>query len=295
MSKSPLSDVGKRRVNRAQRLYWSVRRELWEHRSLYLAPLAVAAISLVGVLIHSLSLSEFLNKVATKPPHEERSLLSASYSAVAVAVMLATVLTACVYCLDALFGERRDRTILFWKSLPLSDATAVVAKALVPMLILPIVGFAIIISTQIVVLLTSSVIAFASGHNVVTYWSKLPIIQMIYGVFYFLFALAFWFAPIYAWFLAVSAWAKRAPLVWAVAPALALVAIQQLLVPNLGFVEFLRARTLGVFESAFTRSNQNVVPDPAKFFSDPALWLGLVAASAFLIVAIKLRRRRDSL
>ena len=66
--------------------------------------------------------------------------------------MLTAFLVGVFYCLDALHGERRDRSILFWKSLPVSDLTTVLAKASVPCRVLPPRAFALALATQLMLL-----------------------------------------------------------------------------------------------------------------------------------------------
>ena len=66
-------------------------------------------------------------------------------------IMLSTTLVAVFYCLDALYGERRDRSILFWRSLPVSDTVAVLTKASIPIVgILPLLTFVIAIAVDAV-------------------------------------------------------------------------------------------------------------------------------------------------
>src|SRR5438132_12593891 len=101
-------------------MYWSVRRELWENRSIYIAPLAVAAVTLFGFLIATIG-----RALSTTDPAERRALLEEPYTFAALLIMGTTFVVAVFYCLDALHGERRDRSILFWKSLPVSDLTTV--------------------------------------------------------------------------------------------------------------------------------------------------------------------------
>ena len=60
------------------------------------------------------------------------------------------------YCLDALYGERRDRSILFWKSLPVSDLTTVLSKASIPIVVLPLLTFAVTVATQLIMLLSAA-------------------------------------------------------------------------------------------------------------------------------------------
>ena len=77
------------------------------------------------------------------------------------------------YCLDALHGERRDRSILFWKSLPVSDLTTVLSKASIPLVVLPLLTFAITVATQWLMLLLSSAVLLVSGQSVATLWTQL--------------------------------------------------------------------------------------------------------------------------
>jgi ABC-2 type transport system permease protein len=289
-------EARRRTVSVLTRFYWSVRRELWEHRSIYIAPLAVAAVVLIGVFIHAVSLPEIYRTISTKSVSAQRDLLAASYSAAAVVLMLTSVLVGCFYCLDALYGERRDRSILFWKSTPVSDAISVLSKASIPLVVLPLFTFAVIMIVQVIVLIVSSIVLYGSGLDVATYWSHLPFLQMPPGVLYFLIALAVWYAPIYAWCLLVSGWAQRAVFVWAIAPVLALVAIERTTMKSGFFTELITSRVVGLFSQAFSKTNEdNVIPDPAKLFATPGLWIGLAMTAALLIAAIELRRRRDPL
>ena len=70
-------------------------------------------------------------------------------------VMLTYVILTVVYCLGALHNERSDRSILFWKSLPVSDVTTVIAKASIPILILPLITFVVLVVTQGIMLIAA--------------------------------------------------------------------------------------------------------------------------------------------
>ena len=118
----------------SRRLYWSVRRELWENRSIYLAPLAVAALFLLGFLISAIHPPAQMRDAMALDPMRHQELVEQPYTFAAFFLMGITFIVAVFYCLDALYGERRDRSILFWKSLPVSDLTTVLAKASIPLL-----------------------------------------------------------------------------------------------------------------------------------------------------------------
>src|SRR6266436_1715271 len=146
-----------------RRLYWSIRRELWEHRSIYVAPLAAAAVFLFGFLI---ALPHHMRGVKTLD--QAHKVLDTPYELAAGLIMGTAFIVGIFYSLDALYGERRDRSILFWKSLPVSDLTTVLSKLTIPLVILPFLSFAIAVATQFVMLLLSSVALLGSGLNIGT-------------------------------------------------------------------------------------------------------------------------------
>jgi hypothetical protein len=111
-----------------RRFFWSVRRELWEYRSLYIAPLIVAALYLCAFVVGQLHASLHLS-VSSGPLTHESAGTMGPYTLETYVLMAVFMIVSVFYCLDTLYGERRDRSILFWKSLPVSDITAVLAKA----------------------------------------------------------------------------------------------------------------------------------------------------------------------
>ena len=203
---SGVSDPGYKGATRP--LHWSVWRELWENRSIYIAPLAVAVVVLFGFMISTYGMPERRRGVLLMDPAKQRALISEPYDAAAMMLIFTVFIVGVFYCLDALYGERRDRSILFWKSLPVSDLTSVLSKASIPLVILPLVTFAIIVATQFVMLLWSSVVLLTSGLAGTT-WTRFNLLEESLILLYSLIALALWHAPIYGWLLLVSGWARR--------------------------------------------------------------------------------------
>src|SRR3984893_10152608 len=133
--------------------YWSVRRELWENRSIYIAPLIVAAIQVFGFAISTIGLAERRRGVLLlDDPAKQRAAIEMPYDVVAMMMLFTVFIVGVFYCLDALHGERRDRSILFWKSLPVSDLTTVLSKAFIPLAVLPLIAFAFVVCVQLVML-----------------------------------------------------------------------------------------------------------------------------------------------
>src|SRR5258707_627362 len=128
--------------------YWSVRRELWENRSLYVAPLIVAVVVLFGFLISTIGMPERRQGVLSLDPAHQRAMIGMPYDVAAMMLIFTAFIVGVFYCLDALHSERRDRSILFWKSLPVSDLTTVLSKASVPFVILPLIIFGTVVLVQ---------------------------------------------------------------------------------------------------------------------------------------------------
>jgi ABC-2 type transport system permease protein len=278
--------------------YWSVRRELWENRSIYIAPLAAAGAALLGFLI-SMIAPHRMGALSTLPPPHQSESIALPYD-IAAGVMMATMILVTVfYCADALYGERRERSILFWKSLPVSDRTTVLAKVSIPFVVLPLVTLAITIAMQFIMLLLNSAELLANGKNVATLWTQLSVIQMWLLLLYHLFtAHTLWPAPVYCWVLLVSGWARRATLLWAALPVVAIGGVELLVFHTSHFAALVGGRLIGDTPSVAVMAPDTFPMDPAThitpgiFLSTPGLWIGLLIAAAFLAAAVRLRRNQ---
>src|SRR5439155_8321474 len=165
---SGVSDPGYKGATRP--LYWSVWRELWENRSIYIAPLAVAVVVLFGFMISTYGMPERRRGVLLMDPAKQRALIGEPYNVAAIMLIFTVFIVGVFYCLDALHGERRDRSILFWKSLPVSDLTALLSKATIPLAVLPLITFAIIVVTQFFMLLWTSALLILHGMSPASTW-----------------------------------------------------------------------------------------------------------------------------
>src|SRR5436305_13130925 len=128
-----------------QPFYWSVHRELWENRSIFVAPILVAVVVLFGYLVSTIGLPERRRQVLLLAPANARAAIEVPYNMAAIMLILTAFIVGIFYCLDALYGECRDRSILFWKSLRVSDRTTLLSMATIPLVVLPLVTFAIVV------------------------------------------------------------------------------------------------------------------------------------------------------
>jgi ABC-2 type transport system permease protein len=280
---------------RTRPFYWSVRRELWEHPALYLAPAAAATVGLLGFLVSTLWLAR-----SVAGPIPKNDSLMMPYVFTAFAVMMTSFLVAIFYCLSALHGERRDRSIQFWKSLPVSDLTTVLAKAAVPVAVLPVVVLAVIVGAQLIMLVVSTVVVLLSGVDPGRLWARVDLRLMWFMLPYGLVINALWLSPVYAWFLLISGWAKRMTFVWALAPWLGLALFERLAFNSTHVISYLGERLMGGFGEAFSVKGQGKAAvdkfsdiDPVHTFTSPHLWGGLAVAVLLMAATVRLRRSRE--
>jgi ABC-2 type transport system permease protein len=277
-------------------MYWSIRRELWENRSIYIVPLVSAVVFLGSFLVNTIILRYRMHGAWPLDPAQRHKMLAQPYDMAGALIMGAAVLVGIFYSLDALYGERRDRSILFWKSLPVSDLTTVLSKVAIPLVILPLFSFAVTVVTQWLMLLLSSVLLLGSGLGFGTLWEHSSVFHDSLTLLYHIVTVhGLWYAPIYGWLLFVSAWATRAPFIWAFLPPFVICGVEKLAFNTTHFLRMLAHRVAGPESPAppgASMMDAIAALTPAQFFSTPGLWAGLAIAAAFLAAAVRLRRSR---
>jgi ABC-2 type transport system permease protein len=280
-----------------QAFYWSIRRELWEYRSIYLVPLAAAGIAIIGFLIH-VPQNTHLAHTAGSAHHQDT--LVTPYAVSAMLIMGVAFVVSIFYSLDALYGERRDRSILFWKSLPVSDLIIVLAKTTVALVVLPMVAFLV---TAIAVAIMLPLHAFVIARTSITFaqlWNQLAISRAAGMLLYHLVTVhILWYAPFYGWLLLVSAWARRAPFLWATLPPAIIAGFEKITFRTSYFLNLLRDRFMGGTAAVEPMGGDRMPFDPAlhvtpgQFLASPGLWIGLAVTAVFLALAVHLRHTRE--
>jgi ABC-2 type transport system permease protein len=218
--------------------------------------------------------------------------------------------TQLMYAADALYGERRDRGILFWKSLPLSDTETVLSKLFVAAVLMPLVAAGIALVTQVGFFAIAgaklSSLDLLRGHVwVPSVWGG-AIVTSVYLVI----AGALWYLPVIAWFLAVSAWAPRSPLMYATLPPVGVMVAEyitfhtthvwHLCIARLNFVGLLSEALGGSGVQLVIDDEHMIIPrnlvdmmQPGRFFGSAQVWIGVAVAAGLLVATIRLRRSRD--
>lgn len=304
----------------AQAFKTLVTRELWEHRSLVWAPVVTAALLVIGTLLSAQGTgsvqidfdgreSSFFATLSADP-NANSQLFGIWTSSLIIPQAFVGFLVIFFYLLDCLYAERKDRSILFWKSLPVSDTATVLSKAATALVAVPLWVWLLSIVTG---LLTFAIVALkVAGTPVAPLGNFHPATWIVLQLTLLqnLLIAALWYAPVAAYLLLVSAWAKRAPFLWAVLPP-ALLALFEEITFGSGYVaRFIGHRLSGFFEAVGPglSVDGDTIDTPAVMHSiraayeglsaasllaSPGLYLGLLIAAALLFAATRLRRWRD--
>ncbi len=212
---------------------WLLKREIWEHKGGFVwTPAIVGAIIALGTLVSSVFALVFktqhginingeqvtnLGKIIS-PEQQVRLVeaISEGYIMASGPLFMAMTVVAFFFCLGSLFDERKDRSVLFWKSLPVSDGETVLSKAAMALVGAPLITFGFGVITSVIVLVVSIASAAFTGLNLsavflapATYLGpfKLLAVLPVYVV---------WALPTVGWLMMVSAWARTKVFLWAV-------------------------------------------------------------------------------
>jgi len=296
-----------------------LRRELIEHRAIYVVPLVVAILMtliwLTGqVSVNHIDAIDFGIIGAANLPENARSiLLGALMFLQATPFIFAMCILIVFYALDSLYAERKDRSILFWRSIPVTDFETVLSKLLTIIVAIPLVTFAIVSVTHLVILLNMSLwVEIRGGSAWSMIWGSMPFVDTWAVTLAMLVAIPLWLSPLIGWFLFVSAYTNRSPLLIGALPIVMLPLVEKIFFDSTFFFNALIVRTvqMPLFEgrdnielllpenedfSQLADANINLFQllDLGGFLADPQLWLGLVVCGLFVAAAIYVRRYRD--
>jgi ABC-2 type transport system permease protein len=279
-------------------VFWLVRRELWEHRAIYIAPAAVALFASLAHLASSLSTADG-RRDATLAGAAGSVPFSVHYQASIGVLVIVSLLVGLLYCLDALNGERRDRSVLFWKSMPVTDWQTVLSKLAVPALVMPVIIFVLAILMNLLMLALQSLAWTMTGYDARDLWARLDLPGLWAALAAGLVFMSFWYAPLWTWLLLVSGWARRAVVLWALAPFAAFLIVEHLVLAH-SHIHWALERWLagGILQPYTTGGDGRDWIDgvasvrPLHLLSLPMLWIGLAAAALFLLLAVRIRRSR---
>ena len=295
-----------------------LKRELWEHRSIYVTPIAISSIVTLGVLAMLVFASGYAAQLDIAifgaqniaGDAERKAALTGFFIGTSWVFVIALAILTVFYCLDSLYAERKDKSILFWRSLPVTDAETVISKLLTAILVIPAATMIGIIATHLVNLIITSIWVSMKGADAsVLIWGSVSLIDNWLAAFIVVLASGIWMSPFIGWFLLVSAYAKRSPLLIAFMPLVLIGLLEGIILRTHVFAENVLGRgdSLPIFrtvdiESFFEEEQWRLSEgatnllqhlDIVKFVTSPAMWAGLVVCGLLCTGAIYVRRYRD--
>ena len=221
------------------------------------------------------------------------------------------------YCLGALYDDRKDRSVLFWKSLPISDRDTVVSKGISALLVAPLfaVGAALITMVGFMLLL-SAVVLLHGGNPITLLWGPGSPLSVVAAYIVAIPVYALWALPTVGWLFLCSAWARSKPFLWAIMiPVFSGVFVSWFDLTKLfdlnssWYWANIVGRVLGgtfpgmdlLYREDLTKHaheldtslHQMSAMSTLQSLSMPDIWIGAVAGLVMIYGAIRLRRWRD--
>ncbi len=291
-------------------------REYWENRrAIFTTPLVITAASMVLIIIsmgvlgraihidgESFTLSEV---IANMSAHEAQELsdhinhlLLASVAPIMIGVWFCMVFTT----LGSLYDERKDNSILFWKSMPISDVQTILSKILTVTVVIPMVAIGFSFIFQIFLLIVGSFHTIGTEYSAWDLlWSSTNLPALVLNEIVYMIMFSLWALPVFAWLMLSSVIAKRTPLLVATIPVALLALFEGLFFHSEYLVRFVGMRLTGAhilesnkgFSQNFIDFSPRTTLDIIQSATQPAFWVGLGIAAALLCVTVMLRKRNS--
>jgi ABC-2 type transport system permease protein len=256
-----------------------VRREFWENRTLWMAPAAAAGFLIIGSIVIAVRADGFNFNGGRGMGSTSGMAQGLEVSVYVFASMILGIgaLAVFLYSLDTLYGERKDRSILFWKSLPVSDAQTVLSKVLVACAVMPVGLYALVVLTH---LLSGMILSLSPTVGATMRMWEEGILLRTYGqLALVMFVNLLWYLPMVAYALLASVLAPRSPIIFAALPVIILSAGERIVI---GSSE--------IWSWVWLRAAPPRAPQPLMTLE---LWAGVAVAVVLVLVVIRLRRWRD--
>ncbi len=282
-----------------------VLREYWENKSFQRAPLIIAGVIIFSLIIGLFTAQTFIVQFGeTINFNGDFSSLSQAdvselgiamkgfqYGAFLAPLSIGLLFVLFFYVLGSLYNERRDRSILFWKSMPVSDTQTVLSKVFSAFFVAPVITASVAVVSQFVgLILVTLMVWFNGGSAWDLVWANSSLFSVIFNDFALVIVITLWMAPVLGWLWLVSAYAKRAAFLIAVFVPLGVMLVEGMIFHSAHFAQLIGehlAQIEPLVESAFENGH------PFGALAQGEMWIGLTICALCVAGAIYIRRFRD--
>ncbi len=291
----------------------NIKKEIWEYKKIFLwIPIILATLIIVtpllSYLLNDINASSFMYRIerlAEQANNERFAEISFGMISILFVPFIATsALVQMYYFIACLFDERRDLSVLFWRSLPVSDAMSIGVKLFVGAIILPAFFMLAATVTLVVFLLFAFIgcVILSSGYDISLWglWSNAGIIGHVFSIWFDLLPLTLWLFPLYAWLMLMSMFANKAPFLWATLPIVIVLIVESFVVYHFNFDHAYIANTLGEYFSVtqsvidiYTDKSTSVTVIPFSILVEKINGVAIVIGAVFMYLTYWLRANRS--
>ena len=221
----------------------SIKKELWEFKGMLLwVPITLmvlmTVVPLLGFLLNELNGDKFLDNMRGVAAWAESNRLQGLCLSFTIALFTPFLaigfIVQCYYLVNCLFDEKRDRSVMFWRSLPVSDGLTVAVKLFTGALVIPSIfmsaATALFLLGLIVNLIIATVLYFGYDISLFGLFSQAGLLSSLSYTWVSLVPTAIWLMPFFSWLMLASIFANKAPFLWAVLPIVALLIVEVIVV-----------------------------------------------------------------
>ncbi len=301
-----------------------IRREFWEHRNIFLVLPAITTgffllLMFLMLLVSGTDVAEinvdtdgqqgkgfFNNSIVAgdvyklivyqldaRPTEDRARYINSGLQTMGAPLMLILWFVMFFYLLNSLYNDRCDRSILFWKSMPVSDAMTVISKLVTGLWLVPLVYLLGVALLQLVGML---MLSFATMGTEISLWETIWAPASIFsnwiqylGVILFY---SLWALPFFAWLITVSAYAKSVPLVWALGVPVALTIIEAIVSNQSLFANWMKDHMAPI---SFLSQGQSVTDNIWNLLASLQMVSAVVVGGVLIFIAIWLRGKADEI
>lgn len=312
-------------LHTARQIWTNTKKEVWEcQRTLIWTPAIIVGLILIVVILELLSLSEYqsANLFSIFEDLQTRENFS-GFSEVVLTIMQAIMMPFMLvaffiqihYCLSCLFDDRKDLSVYFWRSLPVSDTLSVGVKLLVGLLIVPsiflLAGTLLQVLIGVGIIILSSVLSMTYDISLWALVTNSSFFTNLFKIWWMMVPFVIWLFPVFAWLMLASAVAKRSPFLIAIFPFIAIVLTEVLLRKTLSIdalyftdtivnyfslfegVESMFISTSSSNNQGFSYTSNSPVPFYlADIFVNKISLLATIMGAAFVYAALWMRKNK---